>query len=90
MERNRLQGNENRRQDVIQSDEEMRRKLISYCSGRSCSNCRVSAAVPNHRCGRGVGIMTLKPNGSYDISDDEILAAFRAVFQKIPATNRCP
>lgn len=82
MESNRLQENENCRQDVIQSDEEMRKKLISYCSGRSCSNCLVPAAVPNHRCGRGVGIMTLKPDGGYDISDSEIRAAFRAVFQK--------
>lgn len=62
------------------SMEEMRKQLVSYCGGRSCSKCLVSAAVPNHRCGRGVGIMTKKPDESYDISDDEIRSLYRAVF----------
>ena len=70
--------------------EEMRKRLIFYCAGRSCSKCLVPAAVPEHHCGRGVGIMTRKSDGSYDISDDEILSIYHAVFfsQKPAITSR--
>lgn len=56
----------------------MRKKLNSYCKSRSCEGCELF--YPSFRCGRGVTFISKTTNSDYDMSDEEIKAAFDIVF----------
>lgn len=58
--------------------EDMRKRLRSYCDGRSCSDCKLDR--PTYRCGRGAHFMTKDDAGNYTMSDEEIKAAFNIIF----------
>ena len=58
--------------------EDMRKKLDSYCFGRSCCGCKLES--PTYRCGRGAHFMTKDDAGNYKMSNKEIKAAFNIVF----------
>lgn len=58
--------------------EDMRKRLVSYCRGRSCSDCKLDR--PTYRCGRGAHFMTKDDNGNYTMSNREIKTAFNIVF----------
>lgn len=58
--------------------EDMRKRLKSYCRGRSCCNCKLK--YPTYRCGRGTNFMIKDDVGNYTMSDEEIKAAFNIVF----------
>lgn len=58
--------------------EDMRKRLVSYCKGRSCSGCKLGR--PTYRCGRGAHFMTKDDAGNYTMSNKEIKAAFNIVF----------
>lgn len=59
---------------------EMRQALCDYCYGRHCRNCPVDKRIRDHRCGNGTMFRVKKPDGSYDMSDDEIRAAYKVAF----------
>ena len=58
--------------------EDMRKRLNSYCIGRSCCYCKLK--VPTYSCGRGAHFMTKDDAGNYTMSNKEIKAAFNIVF----------
>lgn len=58
--------------------EDMRKRLKSYCDGRSCCGCILDSPVC--RCGRGTHFMTKDKAGNYTMSDEEIKDAFNTVF----------
>lgn len=58
--------------------EDMRKRLKSYCRGRSCCNCKLK--YPTYRCGRGTNFMIKDDVGNYTMSDEEIKHAFNIVF----------
>lgn len=57
-----------------------RNLLIDWCKGRLCSDCPVSLDNPEHNCGNGSQFDTTKPDGSYDMSDKEVVRAYQAAF----------
>lgn len=58
--------------------EDMRKRLKSYCNGRSCSDCKLGSST--YRCGNGAYFTTKYDNGNYTMSNKEIKAAFNTVF----------
>lgn len=62
------------------SVEEMRKSLKDYCWERHCSNCPVDRCIPKHRCGNGTQFCYTRSDGSYDMSDDKIRAAYKVAF----------
>lgn len=58
--------------------EDMRKRLKSYCKGRSCDDCKLKS--PTCRCGNGVHFMTKDKAGNYKMSDEEIEDAFNIIF----------
>lgn len=58
--------------------EDMRKRLRSYCEGRSCSDCILDS--PTCRCGCGAHFMSKDGAGNYTMSNKEIKAAFNIVF----------
>ena len=58
--------------------EDMRKRLKSYCSGRSCYNCKLKGKT--YRCGRGTNFTIKDDAGNYTMSDEEIKNAFNIVF----------
>ena len=58
--------------------EYMRKRLKSYCSNRSCSDCKLK--FPTCRCGNGVHFMAKDRAGNYKMSNEEIKDAFNIVF----------
>lgn len=58
--------------------EDMRKRLKSYCDGRSCSDYKLKS--PTCRCGCGVHFMAKGKAGNYAMSDEEIKAAFNVIF----------
>lgn len=58
--------------------EDMRKRLKSYCDGRSCRDCILDR--PTYRCGHGAYFMTKDDAGNYAMSDEEIKAAFNVIF----------
>ena len=58
--------------------EDMRKKLNSYCKSRGCEGCELFS--PSFRCGLGVTFISKTTNSDYDMSDEEIKAAFDIVF----------
>jgi hypothetical protein len=58
--------------------EDMRKRLKSYCRGRSCCNCKLKYST--YRCGRGTNFMIKDNSGNYTMSNKEIKAAFNIVF----------
>lgn len=68
-------------EDEIPVDE-MREALKSHCYLRHCRNCLVDKRLPNHRCGNGTLFGVKKPDGSYDMTDDEVRAAYKVAFKE--------
>lgn len=62
--------------------EDMRKRLKSYCDGRSCSDCILDS--PTCRCGCGVHFMTKDNSGNYTMNDREIKDAYNIVFGTAP------
>lgn len=58
--------------------EDMRKRLRSYCEGRSCSDCKLKS--PTCRCGHGAHFMAKDNVGNYTMSDEEIKDAYNIVF----------
>jgi hypothetical protein len=58
--------------------EDMRKRLRSYCEGRSCSDCILDS--PTCRCGCCAHFMSKDGAGNYTMSNKEIKAAFNIVF----------
>ena len=58
--------------------DDMRNRLKSYCYCRSCSDCILDSK--KCRCGLGVNFMSKYDDGNYEMSDEEIKAAFNIVF----------
>lgn len=58
--------------------EDMRKRLRSYCEGRSCSDCILGS--PTCRCGCGAHFMSKDGAGNYTMSNKEIKDAFNIVF----------
>ena len=58
--------------------EDMRNRLKSYCYCRLCRDCILDS--PKCRCGLGVNFMSKDDDGNYEMSDEEIKAAFNIVF----------
>lgn len=58
--------------------EDMRKRLRSYCEGRSCSDCILDS--PTCRCGMGAHFMSKDGAGNYTMSNKEIKDAFNIVF----------
>ena len=58
--------------------EDMRKRLNSYCIGRSCCDCKLK--VPTYRCVRGADFMTKDDAGNYTMSNKEIKDAYNIVF----------
>lgn len=58
--------------------EVMRKRLKSYCAGRSCCNCKLKGKT--YRCGRGTNFTIKDDAGNYTMSDEEIKTAFNVVF----------
>lgn len=58
--------------------EDMRKRLRSYCEGRSCSDCILDS--PTCRCGCGVHFMTKDEAGNYTMNNEEIKDAYNIVF----------
>ena len=58
--------------------EDMRKRLKSYCSNRSCSDCKLKS--PTCRCGNGVHFMTKDRAGNYKMSNGEIRDAYNIIF----------
>ena len=58
--------------------EDMRKKLNSYCIGRSCCDCKLKS--PTSRCGIGVHFMTKDDVGNYTMRNEEIKDAYNIVF----------
>ena len=58
--------------------EGMRKRLKSYCAGRSCCNCKLKGKT--YRCGRGTNFTIKDDAGNYTMSDEEIKTAFNIVF----------
>lgn len=62
------------------SVEEMRTRLLEYCRTKHlCLECVLN--LPECRCGNGVSFLT-KTDGAYDMSDEEIIKAYKKVFEK--------
>lgn len=62
--------------------EDMRKRLKSYCKGRSCDDCKLKS--PTCRCGNDVHFMTKDKAGNYTMSDEEIKDAFNIIFGTAP------
>ena len=58
--------------------EDMRNRLMSYCIGRLCGNCKLKYSTC--RCGLGVHFMTKDKAGNYEMSDEEIKDVYNIVF----------
>lgn len=58
--------------------EDMRKKLNNYCLSRGCKGCEL--LFPSCRSGCGVTFVGKTPTGKYEMSDEEIKAAFNIVF----------
>lgn len=58
--------------------EYMRNRLMSYCIGRSCGNCKLKYSTC--RCGCGTHFMIKGSDGNYTMSDREIEDAFNIVY----------
>ena len=58
--------------------EDMRKKLKNYCSDMHCEDCKLHSPVC--RCGNNTHFMTKDNTGNYEMSDEEIKAAFNIVF----------
>lgn len=58
--------------------EDMRRALDEFCEGKNCDGCPLDKPVC--RCGCGTHF-SHKWGGSYDMTDDEIRAAYKIVFK---------
>lgn len=58
--------------------EDMRKRLRSYCEGRSCSDCILDS--PTCRCGCDAHFMSKDGAGNYTMSNKEIKDAFNIVF----------
>lgn len=56
----------------------MRKKLKNYCIGMNCGDCKLHSPVC--RCGNNTHFMTKDNTGNYEMSDEEIKAAFNIVF----------
>lgn len=61
------------------SVEEMRKDLVAFCNGQRCYACLLRSPVC--RCGRGTHFLYQR-GGGYDMSDDEIRAAWAIAFKK--------
>lgn len=61
--------------------EKMREKLSDFCNGRLCKNC-VLESEDTCRCGCGTTFMaeSVKGSGKYDMTDAEIISAYKRVF----------
>lgn len=66
-------------QDHAVSVDEMRRKLVEYCSPCNCSNCTLGHT--SCRCGGGAYFDIPKDRSGY-MTDDEIREAYNLVFGK--------
>ena len=62
------------------SDEEMRDELNNFCTGKSCSECPLK--FPFCRCGNGTHFKHRYSDGRYEMSEDEIKAAYTIAFKK--------
>lgn len=62
--------------------EDMRKRLRSYCEGRSCSDCILDS--PTCRCGCDAHFMSKDGAGNYTMSDREIEDAFNIIFGTSP------
>lgn len=58
--------------------EDMRKKLKNYCSDMHCGDCKLHSPVC--RCGNNTHFMTKDNTGNYEMSDEEIKAAFNIIF----------
>ena len=58
--------------------EDMRNRLMSYCIGRSCCDCKLKYSTC--RCGCGTHFMIKGSDGNYTMSDEEIKDAYNIVF----------
>ncbi len=60
--------------------EKMRDELLDHCHNNLCSltGCPLEGEIC--RCGRGTNFKKTKPDGTYDMTDDEIIAAYKIVF----------
>lgn len=58
--------------------EDMRKKLKNYCSDMRCRDCKLHSPVC--RCGNNTHFMNKDNTGNYEMSDEEIKAAFNIVF----------
>ena len=57
--------------------DEMRSELHDYCMGKHCSDCQLSGDTC--KCCRAISF-TSNENGKYDMSDEEVIKAYRIVF----------
>lgn len=62
------------------SVEEMRDELNNFCIGQSCSECSLKSPVC--RCGCGTHFKRRYLDGRYEMSEDEIKAAYAIAFKK--------
>lgn len=63
------------------SVETMRKELSAYCDTKmTCFGCALEAPVC--RCGCGTHFCNTRENGNYDMSEDEIRAAYEVAFGK--------
>lgn len=62
--------------------DDMRKRLKSYCEGRSCSDCILGS--PTCRCGCGAHFMSKDGAGNYTMSNKEIKDAFNIISGTAP------
>lgn len=58
--------------------EDMRKKLKNYCIDMHCGDCKLHSPVC--RCGNNTHFMNKDNTGNYEMSDEEIKAAFNIIF----------
>lgn len=57
----------------------MRFALDDFCDSRKCVDCPLNR--DSFRCGKGTSFLTLNDNGDFDMTDDEIKAAYERAFE---------
>lgn len=62
------------------SVEDMRIELTEYCESRCCGGCKLDGE--SFRCGYGTTFDDKRPDGSYNMTDNEIRNAYSIVFEK--------
>ena len=67
--------NDNKESTIV---EDMRKKLKNYCSDMLCGDCKLHSPVC--RCGNNTHFMNKDNTGNYEMSDEEIKAAFNIIF----------